>query len=155
MQPPICMRLLSVTRSGQNFDMSLAEDDILSLPLALACLAPGAQPAYGWNGIWMIAVYLRFDPVTSGHYDIITRAAGMFETLIVVVAVNVAKAPLFTADERGAVAGKLALRKPNVKIDALENSLLVEYAMQQGAKAIVKGLRAVSDSLSTSFRWRC
>ena len=94
----------------------------------------------------MIAVYPgSFDPVTSGHYDIIARAAGMFETLIVTVAVNSSKSPLFTAEERVELLRESCVDLPNVKVEALDNALLANYAMQRGAGAIVKGLRAVSD----------
>ncbi len=94
----------------------------------------------------MIAVYPgSFDPVTSGHFDIITRAAGMFETVIVLVAVNSSKTPLFPAAERVEMLQNACAGLPNVRVDTLEGSLLVEYAMQQRAQVIVKGLRAVSD----------
>ena len=94
----------------------------------------------------MIAVYPgSFDPVTSGHYDIIERAAGMFETLIVLVAANSTKTPLFTAEERTALLRESCAELPNVQVAILPNTLLVEYARQCGAQVIVKGLRAVSD----------
>ena len=94
----------------------------------------------------MIAVYPgSFDPVTSGHLDVITRAAGMFETLIVLVAANSSKAPLFTADERAELLCQSCASLPNVRVDLLPSTLLVSYVVQSGAKVIVKGLRAVSD----------
>ena len=94
----------------------------------------------------MIAVYPgSFDPITSGHYDIIARAAGMFDTVIVLVAVNSGKTPLFTTAERIAMLRETCGALPNVRVDMLEDGLLVEYAVQQGAHVIVKGLRAVSD----------
>ncbi|MDQ2798419.1 MAG: pantetheine-phosphate adenylyltransferase [Armatimonadota bacterium] len=94
----------------------------------------------------MIAVYPgSFDPVTSGHYDIIARAAGMFEMLVVLVAVNSGKTPLFTADERAALIREACASLPNVQVDTLTDALLVDYAVGRGAKVIVKGLRAVSD----------
>ena len=94
----------------------------------------------------MIAVYPgSFDPVTSGHYDIIVRAAGMFETLIVLVAANSAKSPLFTAEERVALLRQSCAGLPNVQVEMLPPRLLVNYVVQNGAKVIVKGLRAVSD----------
>ena len=94
----------------------------------------------------MIAVYPgSFDPVTSGHYDIITRAAGMFERLIVLVAVNSSKTPLFTAEERVQMLQACCASLENVSVDTLDRRLLVDYAMERGAKVIVKGLRAVSD----------
>ncbi len=94
----------------------------------------------------MIAVYPgSFDPVTSGHFDIICRAAGMYERLIVLVAVNSTKSPLFTAPERVGMLRECCAALPNVTVDTLPTGLLVEHAMALGAKVIVKGLRAVSD----------
>ncbi len=94
----------------------------------------------------MTAVYPgSFDPVTSGHYDIITRAAGMFERLIVLVAVNSSKTPLFTAEERVRMLQDCCKPLGNVAVETLSGRLLVDYAMEQGAEAIGKGLRAVSD----------
>jgi pantetheine-phosphate adenylyltransferase len=94
----------------------------------------------------MIAVYPgSFDPVTSGHFDIIVRAAGMFETVIVLVAVNSSKTSLFTAAERVQILREVCVPLPNVRVETLADGLLVEYAMQKGAQVIVKGLRAVSD----------
>lgn len=94
----------------------------------------------------MIAVYPgSFDPVTSGHFDIICRAAGMYERLMVLVAVNSSKTPLFTAQERVAMLEACCAGLPNVTVEMLPTGLLVEHAMALGAKAIVKGLRAVSD----------
>lgn len=94
----------------------------------------------------MIAVYPgSFDPVTSGHFDIIERAAGMFETLIVLVAANSTKSPLFTAEERAALLRESCAGLPNVKVELLPNVLLVDFVVASGAKVIVKGLRAVSD----------
>lgn len=94
----------------------------------------------------MIAVYPgSFDPVTSGHFDIIERAARMFENVIVVVAVNSNKTPLFSAAERVEILHEACAGLTNVEVDTLENGLLVEYAVKRGAKVVVKGLRAVSD----------
>jgi pantetheine-phosphate adenylyltransferase len=94
----------------------------------------------------MIAVYPgSFDPVTSGHYDIIERAAGMFETLIVLVAANSTKSPLFSAEERVALIRESCVNLPNVRVAILPSVLLVSYVESCGAKVIVKGLRAVSD----------
>ena len=87
-----------------------------------------------------------YDPVTLGHLDIITRAAGVFDALVVgVVDQPVRKqAPVFSAEERVAFieaeVGKLA----NVQVKAFD-TLLVDFAREHGAKAIVKGLRAISD----------
>jgi pantetheine-phosphate adenylyltransferase len=94
----------------------------------------------------MIAVYPgSFDPVTSGHFDIIVRAAGMFETLIVLVAANSSKSPLFTAEERAELLRQSCAGLPNVRVELLPSTLLVNYVIESGAQVIVKGLRAVSD----------
>lgn len=94
----------------------------------------------------MIAVYPgSFDPVTSGHFDVITRAAGMFETLLVLVAANSSKSPLFTGEERADLLRRSCTGLPNVRVELLPPTLLVSYVVESGAKVIVKGLRAVSD----------
>ena len=94
----------------------------------------------------MIAVYPgSFDPVTSGHFDIIARAAGMFETLIVLVAANSSKSPLFTAEERAELLRLSCRDLPNVRVELLPVALLVSFVVESGAQVIVKGLRAVSD----------
>jgi pantetheine-phosphate adenylyltransferase len=94
----------------------------------------------------MIAVYPgSFDPVTSGHFDVIARAAGMFETLIVLVAANSSKSPLFTGEERVELLRQSCADLPNVQVELLPPTLLVSYVVESGAKVIVKGLRAVSD----------
>ena len=94
----------------------------------------------------MIAVYPgSFDPVTSGHFDVISRAAGMFETLIVLVAANSSKSPLFTAEERVDLLRRSCAGLPNLRVELLPPSLLVSYVVASGAQVIVKGLRAGSD----------
>lgn len=85
-----------------------------------------------------------FDPVTLGHVDIITRAAAMFDHVIVAVLVNLAKKPSFTIDERMEFLQKALTGVPNIEIVGF-NGLLAEYAKERGAVAVVKGLRAVSD----------
>ncbi len=94
----------------------------------------------------MLAIYPgSFDPVTSGHFDIITRAAGMLETVVVLVAANSGKQPLFTLDERVEMLRQVCMDLPNVRVEKLGEELLVNYAVRNGAQIIVKGLRAVSD----------
>ena len=85
-----------------------------------------------------------FDPVTYGHLDIITRASGMVEKLIVVVASNPAKKYSFTAAERVDMIKKCTSHLQNVEIVHFEG-LLADYAAEVGATAIIKGLRAMSD----------
>jgi len=85
-----------------------------------------------------------FDPLTNGHVDIILRSARLFERVIVAVLVNAEKKPLFTSDERVAIIREVFKEYPNIQVDAF-GGLLVEYARQCRASAIVRGLRAVSD----------
>lgn len=85
-----------------------------------------------------------FDPVTNGHLDIIERAALLFEEVFVAVLKNPNKNPLFSVEERIEVLQEVTGHIPNVKIDSFDG-LLVEYARQQSAKAVIRGLRAVSD----------
>jgi pantetheine-phosphate adenylyltransferase len=85
-----------------------------------------------------------FDPPTMGHIDIIQRAARLFDELIVAVAVNSQKQPLFSLEERVQMLQECCAHLPNVRIASLEG-LLAHFAQQVGACAIVRGLRAVSD----------
>ena len=85
-----------------------------------------------------------FDPLTNGHLDVIQRATKLFDRVIVAIALNESKNPLFTLDERLALMKPAISRMRNVKADVFEG-LLVEYAAKQKAQAIVRGLRAVSD----------
>ncbi len=94
----------------------------------------------------MKAVYPgTFDPITNGHLDLITRSLSVFDSIIIAVAVNPAKKPLFPVKERvdlvrkatGAYSGR-------VKVEAFDN-LLVDFCMSCGVHTVVRGLRAVSD----------
>ena len=87
-----------------------------------------------------------YDPVTLGHVDVITRAAAMFDHLVVaVVNASVRKdRALFTAEERVAFIERATAHLPNVSVEPF-SQLIVDYARERGAKAIVKGLRAISD----------
>lgn len=85
-----------------------------------------------------------FDPVTNGHLDIIERAASLFDAVTVAVAINLAKQPLFSIDERIAMLEEACAHIPNITIGSFDG-LLVNYARERGARVIVKGLRAVSD----------
>jgi pantetheine-phosphate adenylyltransferase len=87
-----------------------------------------------------------YDPVTLGHVDVITRAAAMFDELIVgVVDASVRKSkPLFSGEERVRFVEDATGHLSNVKIELFKN-LVVDFARERGAKAIVKGLRAISD----------
>ena len=85
-----------------------------------------------------------FDPITLGHIDIITRAAAMFDEVIVVVMTNMSKKCSFTPEERKSLILKTIGDIPNVKVD-IYDGLLAEYSKMKGACAIIKGLRAMSD----------
>jgi len=85
-----------------------------------------------------------FDPLTNGHLDVIQRAAKLFDHVIVAVAENESKQPLFTLTERVALVKQAVTKLPNVQTDSF-STLLVEYVAAQKAQAIVRGLRAVSD----------
>lgn len=85
-----------------------------------------------------------FDPITSGHLNIIRRAANIFDKLIVCVMVNAGKNPMFTLEEREELIQRVTLDLPNVEVDC-SNELLADYAKRRGSCVIVKGLRAGSD----------
>ncbi len=85
-----------------------------------------------------------FDPITKGHLDIVSRAAKLFDRVIVVVLQNPVKHPLFTVQERMEMIRKVTAGIPNVSADTYDG-LLADYVRLKGACAIVKGLRAVSD----------
>lgn len=92
-----------------------------------------------------IAIYPgSFDPVTSGHLNIIRRAANIFDKLIVCVMVNAGKNPMFTREERVDLIRRVTGDLPNVEVDS-SDELLAEYARRKGSCVIVKGLRAGSD----------
>ena len=92
-----------------------------------------------------IAIYPgSFDPITSGHLNIIRRAANIFDRLIVCVMVNSTKSPLFSQEERVQMIRDVTSDIPNVEVD-FSCDLLAEYARQKGSCVIVKGLRAGSD----------
>jgi pantetheine-phosphate adenylyltransferase len=85
-----------------------------------------------------------FDPFTNGHLDVVQRAARLFDRVIVAVAVNAGKNPLFSADERRAMVRKSIAQIPNVEADTFDG-LLVEYVRKHSAQAVLRGLRAISD----------
>ena len=85
-----------------------------------------------------------FDPLTNGHLDVVQRAAKLFDRVVVAVASNEGKHPLFTLKERVALVKKSVAHLPNVEADSFD-SLLVEYVVSRKAQAIVRGLRAISD----------
>jgi pantetheine-phosphate adenylyltransferase len=90
-----------------------------------------------------------FDPITNGHLDIIVRAAKLVDRLVVAVAVNAGKGPLFDIDERVRLVQEEIRAQPNGLSNRVEvrkfDNLTVQFAAQMGATAIIRGLRAVSD----------
>src|SRR5579862_2274263 len=92
-----------------------------------------------------IAIYPgTFDPITYGHVDLVERAARFFDRIIVAVAVNADKKPLFSLSERVELASRVLSVYKNVEVQGFE-SLLTDFASQNGATIILRGLRAVSD----------
>jgi pantetheine-phosphate adenylyltransferase len=85
-----------------------------------------------------------FDPITVGHLDIITRSSQIFDEVIVGVLSNNQKSPLFTAEERVALIAEVTKELPNVRAQTF-SGLLVDFAKQEKANVIVRGLRAVTD----------
>lgn len=85
-----------------------------------------------------------FDPVTSGHLNIIRRAAKIFDRLIVCVMVNAGKNPMFSLEERVELISRVTQDIPNVEVDC-SNELLANYAKRRKIGVIIKGLRAGSD----------
>lgn len=85
-----------------------------------------------------------FDPITSGHLDVITRAAQLMDEVIVAVAASSKKGPLFSLDERVELAREATAHLPNVRVEPF-SGLLVDFAAQMGANVVVKGLRAITD----------
>lgn len=93
----------------------------------------------------LVAIYPgTFDPITNGHIDLIERGMRMFDKLVVSVAANPGKQPLFTLEERVALARSVLGHHHKVEVRGFDN-LLVNYVQSIGAQVIVRGLRAVSD----------
>lgn len=85
-----------------------------------------------------------FDPITHGHTDIITRSLRVFDRVIVAVALNPSKRPLFDLAERVELVRLVTKDLPHVEVDAFDG-LLVDYVLQHGAQAVIRGLRAIAD----------
>jgi pantetheine-phosphate adenylyltransferase len=85
-----------------------------------------------------------FDPITNGHLDLVHRAARLFDRVVVAVAKNESKNPLFTMSDRLQLVRDSVTELVNVEVDAFDG-LLVDYVEKQGGQAVIRGLRAVSD----------
>lgn len=93
-----------------------------------------------------IAVYPgTFDPVTKGHLDVLQRALRMFDKVIVAVAVNAGKSPLFNVEERVQLLQEAIVHEKSAAVVMAFDGLLVDFVQSQNASAIIRGLRAVSD----------
>ena len=93
----------------------------------------------------VIAVYPgTFDPITNGHTDLVQRAAGLFDKVVVAIAANPGKTPLFDLEHRVAMAEKLLSKHVNVEVCGFSD-LMVDFVKAKDAKVILRGLRAVSD----------
>jgi len=92
-----------------------------------------------------IAVYAgTFDPITYGHIDLIERAASIFGRIIVAIAANPNKKPLFSLEERVSLTTKVLIEYPNVEVSGFD-SLLLDFVRQHDANVILRGLRTVTD----------
>ena len=92
-----------------------------------------------------VAIYAgSFDPITRGHEDIMVRSLEFVERLVVAVATNVSKTPLFSVDERVALVRTAMSKYPKIEVRAF-GGLLVDFARETGASLLIRGLRAVSD----------
>lgn len=92
-----------------------------------------------------VAMYAgSFDPITNGHADLIKRSLGFVDRVIVAVAVNLSKQPVFTVDERTALIRAAVEDDPRVEVRSF-SGLLVDFASTSGVRLIIRGLRAVSD----------
>lgn len=85
-----------------------------------------------------------FDPITSGHMDVITRASRIMDEVIVAVAASDKKKPLFDLDERVSLVKQAVCHIPNVRVEPFDE-LLVDFARRMDAEVVIKGLRAITD----------
>jgi pantetheine-phosphate adenylyltransferase len=93
----------------------------------------------------VVAIYPgSFDPITSGHLDVIERGSRLFDRLVVSILRNEAKSPLFNVEERMQMLSEATERFGNVEVDCFDG-LLARYALERGARVILRGIRAISD----------
>jgi pantetheine-phosphate adenylyltransferase len=85
-----------------------------------------------------------FDPMTNGHHDLVRRACGMFDKVLVAVAANPNKAPMFSLEERIDMAQRVLADLPNIEVKGY-SGLTVDFAQAHGIRFVVRGLRAISD----------
>src|SRR5215813_3508181 len=103
-----------------------------------------AEEGKGAHRVQRVVCPGSFDPVTNGHLDIIGRASGLYDEVVVAVLINITKKSLFSVDERVAMLGEVTKGYGNVRVERF-HGLLVDFCAANGITAIVKGLRAVSD----------
>jgi len=111
-------------------------ENVLAIPGVLAIFAAGRMKHCIYPG--------TFDPITNGHLDVLERASRLFERVTVAVALVTTKSPLFSAEQRVAFVKTNIGRMKNVEVVSFDG-LLVDFARQQKAHAIIRGLRALSD----------
>ena len=114
--------------------------------MAPICHNFAGSPAAGCYIVVMrTAIYPgSFDPITNGHLDLVERGAKLFDRVVVAVAVNSEKKPLFTLQERVEMVRAAIKSVPEAEVDSFDG-LLVDYVGRRGSQAILRGLRAVSD----------
>ncbi len=97
------------------------------------------------SGAPRVAIYPgSFDPITFGHIDILERTVALFDRVVIALAVNLEKRPLFSLEERREMILEAIVHLPNVKVLESEG-LMVDFARREGAIALIRGLRAISD----------
>jgi pantetheine-phosphate adenylyltransferase len=107
--------------------------------------APRSRGGKARKGSPVVAVYPgTFDPITNGHVDILRRGLRLFDRVVVALADNVRKEPLFTWDERAEMIRASIGEDPRVEVDSFRG-LLVDYARRRGARVVIRGLRAIAD----------
>src|SRR6266571_4868900 len=93
----------------------------------------------------VVAIYPgSFDPITSGHLDVIERGSRLCDRLVVAILRNESKAPLFTVEERIEMLAEVTAPFTNVEVECFDG-LLADYALTKGARVILRGIRAISD----------